>query len=387
MPGQFARQKQRHPSAHRGADYHLRAVAELIEDRDAFLQPSPDGALGEVPAGFTVAGIVEPDAGAVALGRPCIERQRLGPLHVRFEAAEPEKPGRCAVADADRNTARRACLADIDKHRDLRVGCGADHAMVMRERVGAVNQMPGPNPTSRVMCRLQKAPLRPMSPARHAFPWPKCLAFDAFSHPEACWLAREALFLQTTTFVHNFGETPIRRPNRAPPVVAKDGPRTNDEIRNATVQLIDQNGANQGTVETIVAIKQAIEAGMDLVEISPNAVPPVCKIMDYGKYKYSAQKKAAEARKKQKTVEIKEIKLRPMIDDHDYDVKMRAMQRFFEEGDKVKITLRYRGREMAHQEIGTKLLDKIKTDVADFAKVEQDARFEGRQVVMVLAPR
>ena len=203
----------------------------------------------------------------------------------------------------------------------------------------------------------------------------------------ASLLAREALFLQTTTFAHNFGEPPIRRPNRAPPTVAKDGPRTNDEIRNATVQLIDQHGTNLGTVETILAIRMATEAGMDLVEISPNAAPPVCKIMDYGKYKYSAQKKAAEARKKQKTVEIKEIKLRPMIDDHDYDVKMRAMQRFFEEGDKVKITLRYRGREMAHQEIGTKLLDKIKTDVAEYAKVEQDARFEGRQVVMVLAPR
>jgi len=122
----------------------------------------------------------------------------------------------------------------------------------------------------------------------------------------------------------------------------------------------------------------AMEAGMDLVEISPNTNPPVCKIMDYGKFKYSAQKKV---------VEIKEIKLRPMIDDHDYDVKMRAMQRFFEEGDKVKVTLRYRGREMAHQEIGTKLLDKVKSDVAEIAKVEQDARFEGRQVVMVLAPR
>jgi translation initiation factor IF-3 len=134
----------------------------------------------------------------------------------------------------------------------------------------------------------------------------------------------------------------------------------------------------------VVAVKMALEAGMDLVEISPNNNPPVCKIMDYGKFKYSAQKKAAEARKKQKIVEIK---LRPMIDDHDYDVKMRAMQRFFEEGDKVKITLRYRGREMAHQEIGTKLLDKVKADVAEFAKVEQDARFEGRQVVMVLAPR
>ena len=186
---------------------------------------------------------------------------------------------------------------------------------------------------------------------------------------------------------HNFGEPPIRRPNRAPAPASKDGPRINDDIRNAQIQLIDAAGENKGTVETMLAIKMAQEAGMDLVEISPNTSPPVCKIMDYGKYKYSAQKKAAEARKRQKTVEIKEIKLRPMIDDHDYDVKMRAMLRFFEEGDKVKITLRYRGREMAHQEIGTKLLDKIKTDVAELAKVEQDARFEGRQVVMVLAPR
>ncbi len=166
---------------------------------------------------------------------------------------------------------------------------------------------------------------------------------------------------------HNFGEYPIRRPNRAPPAAAKDGPRTNDEIRNAQIQLIDQDGTNKGTVETVLAIKMALDAGMDLVEISPNNNPPVCKIMDYGKFKYSAQKKAAEARKKQKVVEIKEM--------------------FFEEGDKVKITLRYRGREMAHQEIGTKLLDKVKADVAEFAKVEQDARFEGRQVVMVLAPR
>ncbi len=188
-------------------------------------------------------------------------------------------------------------------------------------------------------------------------------------------------------FRNNIGDPPIRRPNRAPPVAAKDGPRTNDEIRNAQIQLIDQHGTNIGTVETVVAVKMAMEAGMDLVEISPNTSPPVCKIMDYGKYKFQAQKKAAEARKKQKTVEIKEIKLRPMIDDHDYDVKMRAMLRFFEEGDKVKITLRYRGREMAHQEIGTKLLDKVKAAVAEVAKVEQDAKFEGRQVVMVLAPR
>src|SRR5690349_7773450 len=207
-----------------------------------------------------------------------------------------------------------------------------------------------------------------------------CATFDC-----ACPLPRIASKYRPS--VHNIGEDPIRRPNRAPPAAAKDGPRVNDDIRNAQIQLIDQNGTNHGTVETMVAIKMAMEAGMDLVEIQPTSVPPVCKIMDYGKYKYSAQKKAAEARKKQKVVEIKEIKLRPMIDDHDYDVKMRAMQRFFEEGDKVKITLRYRGREMAHQEIGTKLLDKIKSDVAAVAKVEQDARFEGRQVVMVLAPR
>src|SRR3984885_11823236 len=164
-----------------------------------------------------------------------------------------------------------------------------------------------------------------------------------FHSARASLLARAALFLQTATFVHNSGEIPIRRPNRALPAIAKDRPRTNDEIRNATGQLIDQHGTNLGTVETLAAIKMALEAGMDLVDISPNTAPPVCKIMDYGKFKYSAQKKAAEARKKQKIVEIKEIKLRPMIDDHDYDVKMRAMQRFFEEGDKVKITLRYHG--------------------------------------------
>ena len=151
--------------------------------------------------------------------------------------------------------------------------------------------------------------------------------------------------------------------------------------------MVGPGGEQVGIVRTDDARKLAYEADLDLVEVAPKAKPPVAKIMDYGKYKYSAQKKAAEARKKQKVVEIKEIKLRPMIDDHDYDVKMRAMQRFFEEGDKVKITLRYRGREMAHQEIGTKLLDKVKADVAEFAKVEQDAKFEGRQVVMVLAPR
>jgi translation initiation factor IF-3 len=167
----------------------------------------------------------------------------------------------------------------------------------------------------------------------------------------------------------------------------KDGPRINEEIRSKEVQLIDSTGDNKGIVDFQTAMSMAEAAGLDLVEISPNTTPPVCKILDFGKYKFQAQKKAAEARKKQKVVEIKEIKLRPMIDDHDYDVKMRSMQRFFEEGDKVKITLRFRGREMAHQELGIKLLERVKTDTAPFSKVESEPRFEGRQMVMLLAPR
>jgi len=126
---------------------------------------------------------------------------------------------------------------------------------------------------------------------------------------------------------------------------------------------------------------------MDLVEIAPNSVPPVCKILDYGKFKFQSQKKAAEARKKQKTVEVKEIKVRPNIDTHDYEVKMKAISRFFEEGDKVKVTLRFRGREMAHQEIGLKLLEKIRDEVAELSKVEAEPKLEGRQIVMVLAPK
>ena len=167
----------------------------------------------------------------------------------------------------------------------------------------------------------------------------------------------------------------------------KDGPRINDEIRNREVQLIDSTGDNKGVIDTQTALKMAEAAGLDLVEIAPNSSPPVCKILDYGKYKFQAQKKAAEARKKQKVVEVKEIKLRPMIDDHDYDVKMRSMKRFFEEGDKVKITLRFRGREMAHQELGYKLLNRVKEDTGPIAKVESEPRFEGRQMVMMLAPR
>jgi translation initiation factor IF-3 len=131
----------------------------------------------------------------------------------------------------------------------------------------------------------------------------------------------------------------------------------------------------------------AEEAELDLVEISPDAKPPVAKILDYGKFRFQEQKRLAEARKKQRVVEIKEIKLRPMIDDHDYDVKMKAAKRFFEEGDKVKVTLRFRGREMDHQELGHKLLGKVKADTVDIAKVEMEPRFEGRQIIMILAPK
>ncbi len=144
---------------------------------------------------------------------------------------------------------------------------------------------------------------------------------------------------------------------------------------------------NKGVLNVFDAVQLAEDQGLDLVEVSPNSTPPVCKIMDYGRFRFQEQKKAAEARKKQKTIEIKEIKLRPAIDDHDYGVKMKAMKSFFEEGNKVKITLRFRGREMAHQDIGMKVLDRVKQDIVEIAKVEQEPSFEGRQVVMVLAPK
>lgn len=183
------------------------------------------------------------------------------------------------------------------------------------------------------------------------------------------------------------GEATIRRPHRAPQEREATGPRLNDQIRVKEVRLIDAEGENVGVVDTADALERAVAAGLDLVEVSPDANPPVCKILDYGKHKYQEQKKAAEARKKQKVVEVKEIKMRPAIDAHDYDVKMRAMKRFFDEGDKVKVTLRFRGREMAHQQIGRELLARVRTDTEEFAKVESDARLEGRQMVMILAPR
>jgi translation initiation factor IF-3 len=167
----------------------------------------------------------------------------------------------------------------------------------------------------------------------------------------------------------------------------KGGPRVNRDIRAVQVQLIDGEGQNRGVVNLADAQKLADEAGLDLVEIVPNASPPVCKILDFGKYRFLEQKKSAEQRKRQKIVEIKEIKLRPGIDDHDYEVKMRSVFRFFEEGDKVKVTLRFRGREMAHQDIGYRLLQKVKGETAEVAKVEAEPLMEGRQMVMVLAPK
>ena len=177
----------------------------------------------------------------------------------------------------------------------------------------------------------------------------------------------------------------IRRPHRAQ-AQKKEGPRANEEINVSEVQLIDAEGENHGTVSIERARDIAAQQGLDLVEISPNNNPPICKILDFGKYKYQSQKKAAEARKKQKTQDVKEIKMRPNIDTHDYDVKMRAVEKFLGEGDKVKVTLRFRGREMAHQELGMQLLLRVKEQIAEIAKVEAEPKLEGRQMMMVVAP-
>src|ERR1700719_2464899 len=167
----------------------------------------------------------------------------------------------------------------------------------------------------------------------------------------------------------------------------KGGPRINRDIRAVQVQLIDAEAHNHGVVNLTDAQQLAEDAALDLVEIVPNATPPVCKILDFGKFRFLEQKKSSEQRKRQKVVEIKEIKLRPGIDDHDYEVKMRSVRRFFEEGDKVKVTLRFRGREMAHVELGAKVLQRVKADTAEMAKVESEPSMEGRQMTMVLAPR
>lgn len=166
-----------------------------------------------------------------------------------------------------------------------------------------------------------------------------------------------------------------------------DGPRINTEITVPEVRLVDEKGEMRGVVPTREALKIAEEVGLDLVEVSPNAEPPVCKILDYGKYKYEQQKKAAEARKKQKVIDIKEVKIRPGIEKHDYEVKMRSIKKFLAEGDKVKITMRFRGREMAHQNIGSDLLKQILEEVQDACTVELSPRMEGRQMIMILAAK
>ena len=176
----------------------------------------------------------------------------------------------------------------------------------------------------------------------------------------------------------------MRRPLAPPPMT---GPRFNEFIQSQKVRVIDENGENLGVMYTREAMEQAREVGLDLVEVSPNADPPVAKFLDVGKFKYEAQKKANLARKSQKTQEIKEIKMRPNIDDHDYDTKMKKIFEFIGEGDKVKVTLRFRGRELSHGQLGMALLQRVQADVVEIAKVEAHPRMEGRQMLMVLAPK
>ena len=161
----------------------------------------------------------------------------------------------------------------------------------------------------------------------------------------------------------------------------------NDDITTDSIRLIDADGEQVGVVSVAEGIGMADEAGLDLVEVSPNASPPVCKILDYGKYKYEAQKKANEARKKQKTIDVKEIKMRPGIEEHDYQVKMRSVRKFLDNGDKVKMTIRFRGREMAHQDLGMRVLDRVRDELDEEVKIEQFPRTEGRLMTMVMAPK
>ena len=171
----------------------------------------------------------------------------------------------------------------------------------------------------------------------------------------------------------------------APP--NRDGPRVNEDIRVPQVRLIDQDGEMIGVMSARDAIQRAYSVGLDLLEISPNADPPVCKILDFGKFKYEQQKKKNEAKKRQKVIEIKEIKVRPNIDENDYQVKLRAMKTFIEEGDKVKVTLRFRGREMVHSELGLQVLNRVRGEMDPLTKIESMPRMEGRQMIMVLAPK
>ncbi len=179
--------------------------------------------------------------------------------------------------------------------------------------------------------------------------------------------------------------TIARRPHNAPPQ-RDTGPRVNENVRGSEIRLIGADGENVGVVSPERAMEMAGEAGLDLVEISPNANPPVCKIMDFGKYKYEQQKRESEARKKQKVIEVKEVKFRPNTDTHDYEVKMRNVTKFLGNGDKVKVTLRFRGREMAHLELGRDLLNRVAEDTKEIGKIENMPKMEGRQMIMVIGP-
>jgi translation initiation factor IF-3 len=164
------------------------------------------------------------------------------------------------------------------------------------------------------------------------------------------------------------------------------GPKSNNRINSPEVQVIASSGENLGILNTNEAISMAKEEGLDLIEIAPNAKPPVCKIIDIGKYKYDAQKKANQAKKKQKKIEVKEIKLRPVTETHDYQFKIKNAQKFISKGDKVKFTIRFKGRELQHSHLGQELMDKIKVDMQEVGKVELDPRFDGKQIIMVIQP-
>jgi translation initiation factor IF-3 len=219
----------------------------------------------------------------------------------------------------------------------------------------------------------------------------QCKPPTARGVPIACPLATEArqgyiADRQGTTHENRPRTTIIaRRPHNAPPT-RDTGPRVNDRIRAIEIRLIGADGENVGVVSPARARQMAEDAGLDLVEISPNANPPVCKIMDFGKFKYEQQKRESEAKKKQKTIEVKEVKFRPNTDTHDYEVKMRNVYKFLENGDKVKVTLRFRGREMAHQNLGRELLERVAEDTKEIGKVENFPRMEGRQMVMMIGP-
>jgi translation initiation factor IF-3 len=194
------------------------------------------------------------------------------------------------------------------------------------------------------------------------------------------------VYVAASNFDNNSRTEPIaRRPHNAPPQ-RDTGPRVNEKINATEIRLIGADGDNAGVVTPTRAMQMADEAGLDLVEISPNANPPVCKIMDFGKYKYETQKRESEARKKQKIIEVKEVKFRPNTDTHDYEVKMRNVFKFLDNGDKVKVTLRFRGREMAHQNLGRELLERVAEDTKEVGKIENMPKMEGRQMIMMIGP-